>query len=80
MTARSCCNNLLDIDDLPVRVRRLIMRKADGNPFFLEEIIRTLVSTGAVVRSPATGRLEATGRLWRTSPFQTRSRASSRPG
>jgi tetratricopeptide (TPR) repeat protein len=53
--------NLLDIDELPPQVRRLIMRKADGNPFFLEEIIRTLVSTGAVVRSPASGRLEATG-------------------
>jgi class 3 adenylate cyclase/tetratricopeptide (TPR) repeat protein len=52
--------NLLDIDNLPVRLRRPITRKADGNPFFMEEIIRTLASTGAVVRNPATGRLEAT--------------------
>jgi len=30
-------NNLLSIEDLPSRVRQVILQKADGNPFFLEE-------------------------------------------
>ena len=41
-------NNLLTIENLPSRTRQLILQKADGNPFFLEEIIRTLVDRGAV--------------------------------
>ncbi len=52
--------NLLEIEDLPERVRALILQKSEGNPYFLEEVIRTLVSTGTVVRNPATGTWQAT--------------------
>jgi class 3 adenylate cyclase/tetratricopeptide (TPR) repeat protein len=55
--------NLLAIEDLPFRVREMVVRKADGNPFFLEEIIRTLMDTGAVVHEPATGRWRATAQI-----------------
>jgi class 3 adenylate cyclase/tetratricopeptide (TPR) repeat protein len=41
-------DNLLDIENLPSRVRQGILQKADGNPFFLEEIMRTLIDKGAV--------------------------------
>jgi tetratricopeptide (TPR) repeat protein len=41
-------NNLLAIENLPSRIRQLILSKADGNPFFVEEIMRTLVDRGAV--------------------------------
>jgi class 3 adenylate cyclase/tetratricopeptide (TPR) repeat protein len=41
-------NNLLAIENLPSRIRQLILTKADGNPFFVEEIMRTLVDKGAV--------------------------------
>jgi class 3 adenylate cyclase/tetratricopeptide (TPR) repeat protein len=51
-------NNLLDIENLPSRVRQGILQKADGNPFFLEEIMRTLVDKGAV-RPDAYGRWKA---------------------
>ncbi len=39
---------LLDIDDLPDHVRRQILTRAEGNPFFLEEIIRQLIDSGIV--------------------------------
>jgi class 3 adenylate cyclase/tetratricopeptide (TPR) repeat protein len=39
---------LLDIDDLPDHVRRQIVTRAEGNPFFLEEIIRQLIDSGIV--------------------------------
>ncbi len=55
--------NLLAVEDLPFRVREMIVRKADGNPFFLEEIIRTLIDTGAVVHESATGRWRATAQI-----------------
>jgi tetratricopeptide (TPR) repeat protein len=52
--------NLLAIDDLPDALRAMIVGKAEGNPFFLEEIIRSLIDSGAVVRDPPTGRWRAT--------------------
>ena len=43
-------DNLLDIENLPLRIRQVIIEKADGNPFFLEEIMMTLIDKGAVRR------------------------------
>jgi predicted ATPase len=50
-------DNLLEIENLPTRVRQLIIQKADGNPFFVEEIMRTLLDRGAV--RPENGRWKA---------------------
>jgi predicted ATPase len=41
-------NNLLSIENLPPRLRQVIVEKADGNPFFIEEIMMTLIDKGAV--------------------------------
>jgi len=43
-------DRLLDIADLPASVRSQILERADGNPFFLEEILRRLMDEGAIVR------------------------------
>ncbi|MCC6984635.1 MAG: AAA family ATPase [Bauldia sp.] len=45
---------LLSIADLPAELRQLILRKTDGNPYFVEEIVRTLIDEG-VVRQTADG-------------------------
>ncbi|HLF75212.1 MAG TPA: adenylate/guanylate cyclase domain-containing protein, partial [Anaerolineales bacterium] len=42
--------NLLGIKGLPKNVRDLIVEKADGNPFFIEELIRSLIETKQIVR------------------------------
>ncbi|HMT22512.1 MAG TPA: AAA family ATPase, partial [Promineifilum sp.] len=47
---RVLVGNLLTIEDLPESVRQLILDKAEGNPFFLEEIIRSLLDVGLVER------------------------------
>ena len=41
-------DNLLNIENLPLRIRQAIIQKADGNPFFLEEIMMTLIDKGVV--------------------------------
>ena len=41
---------LLTVDDLPVTVRARILERAEGNPFFLEEIIRSLIDGGHLFR------------------------------
>lgn len=40
--------NLLQIEDLPRTARTLIANTAEGNPFFVEEIVRSLIDEGAV--------------------------------
>jgi predicted ATPase len=42
--------NLLGVKDLPKSIRDLIVDKAEGNPFFVEEVIRSLIETKQIVR------------------------------
>jgi predicted ATPase/class 3 adenylate cyclase len=51
-------DSLLTISNLPEEVYDMIVSKTDGNPFFLEEVVRTLIDSGAVVR-------DETGMNWR---------------
>lgn len=39
-------DNLLGPETLPDKVRQLILAKAEGNPFYLEEVIRSLIDRG----------------------------------
>jgi predicted ATPase/class 3 adenylate cyclase len=55
--------NLLEIDGLPDKSRAMILEKADGNPFYLEEIVRELIDEGALVRDSSTGHWQATKRI-----------------
>ncbi|MBI5028897.1 MAG: AAA family ATPase [Chloroflexi bacterium] len=49
-SSRQLVANLLEIEDLPEQVRLLILKKAEGNPFFVEEVIRSLLDAKLVVR------------------------------
>ncbi len=53
-------NNLLAISDLPDQARQLILEKTEGNPFFIEEVVRTLIDSGVVER-------DETGEHWRAT-------------
>jgi class 3 adenylate cyclase len=48
--SRTLVANLLTVESLPVETRELILRKAEGNPFFVEEVIRMMIDRGAIVR------------------------------
>jgi ABC-type oligopeptide transport system substrate-binding subunit/class 3 adenylate cyclase/type II secretory pathway predicted ATPase ExeA len=41
---------LLAVAALPESIRRLILERSEGNPFYLEEIIRSLIEQGAIVQ------------------------------
>ena len=49
--SRELVANLLEIESLPDQVRTTILTRAEGNPFFVEEVIRMLIERGAIVRS-----------------------------
>ncbi len=48
--SRQLVSNLLEVEALPESVRNVILQKAEGNPFFVEEVIRMLIDRGAIVK------------------------------
>lgn len=51
--------NLLAVDDLSAQIRDVTVRQAEGNPLYVEEIIRSLIDDGIVRREESTGRWRA---------------------
>jgi class 3 adenylate cyclase len=49
--SRTLVANLLEIESLPEAVRTNILARAEGNPFFVEEVIRMFIERGAIVRN-----------------------------
>ncbi len=47
--------NLLKIKDSTSRLVNLIMQKTEGNPFFIEEVMRSLIDIGVVYQEVPTG-------------------------
>ncbi len=48
--SRQLVSNLLEIEALPEHIRTVILKKAEGNPFFVEEVIRMLIDRGAIAK------------------------------
>jgi predicted ATPase len=48
--SRRLVANLLEIESLPDHVREVILTRAEGNPFFVEEVIRMLIGRGVIRR------------------------------
>ena len=51
LTAKECdalVRNLLALDDFPYATLGALLRKAEGNPFFIEEVVRSVIDDGAV--------------------------------
>jgi class 3 adenylate cyclase/tetratricopeptide (TPR) repeat protein len=57
--AATLLDNLLPGRSLPERVRSLILEKSDGNPFFLEEVLRMLADMDQLVREDGRWRADA---------------------
>ncbi len=45
--------NLKKVQNIPPRLRDLIMHNAEGNPFYVEEIINILIDDGVIIRDEA---------------------------
>ncbi len=48
--SRQLLGALLAVEDLPESLRARILERAEGNPLFVEEMVRMLIDAGAVVR------------------------------
>jgi len=45
---RELVGHLLAIESLPESVRAIILARAEGNPFFVEEVVRMLIERGVI--------------------------------
>ena len=52
--------NLLRLEDLPEKLKGQIQERAEGNPFYLEEVLRSLIDEGAITQEEGTGQWVAT--------------------
>ncbi|MCP4536628.1 MAG: AAA family ATPase [Chloroflexi bacterium] len=52
--------NLLHTEGLPPELQERILSQAEGNPFYVEEILRSLMDSGAIVQDETTGRWRMT--------------------
>ncbi|HEX2437076.1 MAG TPA: sigma 54-interacting transcriptional regulator [Methylomirabilota bacterium] len=43
-------SGLLDVEEMPPALQSLVLTKAEGNPFFIEELVRSLQEQGAISR------------------------------
>lgn len=48
--SQALVSNLLEVEALPEDVRKRILQKTEGNPFFVEEVIRMLIDRGDLVQ------------------------------
>ena len=69
---------VLATDALPDELRALVSGKAEGNPFYVEELVKSLEEGGALRR--VDGRATSSPGPWARSPFRARSRTSSPRG
>jgi class 3 adenylate cyclase/tetratricopeptide (TPR) repeat protein/regulation of enolase protein 1 (concanavalin A-like superfamily) len=46
--SRELIESLLEIENLPEPTKKMIMDKSEGNPFFIEEVIRSLIEQGMI--------------------------------
>jgi len=55
--------NLLEVEALPRPLRRRILDHAEGNPFYVEEVIRSLIDSDVVVYDEMADQWQATRRI-----------------
>jgi predicted ATPase len=56
-------DELVGAGALPDETRNLVISKAEGNPYYIGELIRSLIAQGALVQEAATGKWRATRRV-----------------
>jgi predicted ATPase len=60
-TGETLIDNILQVKGLQFTLKQLIVERAGGNPFFIEEVIRSLIEEGAIVRT--NGAFEVTDKI-----------------
>jgi len=49
--SQSLIKQLIDIEEIPEVIRTMVLGKSEGNPYFIEELVRMLVNEGVLINS-----------------------------
>ncbi len=58
--SREMIQALIGPDVLPAATQDLVIQKAEGNPYYIQEMVRALILQGILTRTPETGRWQTT--------------------
>ncbi len=48
--SQAMVRNLIDIDEIPAIIRDVVLAKSEGNPYFIEELVRMLINEGVLIK------------------------------
>ncbi len=48
--SQSLVNQLIDVDELPDVIKGMILGKSEGNPYFIEELVRMMINEGVLTQ------------------------------
>jgi predicted ATPase len=63
--SRQMINNLLEVANFPDDLREMVGEKAQGNPLYVEELIRSLIESEFLVRNGKSWQLQAGRQSWK---------------
>ncbi|GAB4537352.1 MAG: adenylate/guanylate cyclase domain-containing protein [Anaerolineae bacterium] len=55
--SRDLVDSLLQMEDIPPEVEQVVLSRAEGNPLFVEEVLRTLIEEGTLTRDDGVWRV-----------------------
>jgi class 3 adenylate cyclase/tetratricopeptide (TPR) repeat protein len=55
--SRTLVDSLLQMEDVPPEVEQVVLSRAEGNPLFVEEVLRTLIEEGTLARDDSAWRI-----------------------
>ena len=48
--SQTLVKNIIDSDEIPDVIRKVVLEKSEGNPYFIEELMRMLINEGVLIR------------------------------
>ncbi len=49
--SQALVKNLIEIEEIPDAIRDIVLKKSEGNPYFIEELVRMLVDEGVLIKN-----------------------------
>jgi serine phosphatase RsbU (regulator of sigma subunit) len=49
--SQTLVKQLIEVDEIPLMIRQVVLGKSEGNPLFIEELIRMLINEGVLVKN-----------------------------
>jgi predicted ATPase/class 3 adenylate cyclase len=69
--SRALIDTIIGPDVLPEETEAMIVQKAEGNPFFIQELVRSLIANGTLIRETVTDEMGQAETRWQVTQAVT---------